>query len=490
MKRGLILALVGVAVVAAAAVVIRQFVPGKGAPAARSARHSIAVLRFEDLSPIKDYQHLCEGIPEALINALSSLGDLRVPGRTSAFSFAEKGYGASEIGQKLNVETVLEGSVQVVDNNLQVTARLIDVKDGYQLWSDRYSRVLQDVLLIQDDIAQAIVKTLKIELLGGDEARLVKRHTENSEAYNLYLQGRYFFNKRTETDIKKGIAYFERAIALDSKFALAYSGLADGYSTLPDYSVSPPKSAYQEGMKAALRAVELDAYLAEAHASLGLALTDQFEWKKAEAELKMAISLNPNYAQARLWLGMNHMFQARHDEAIAELKRALDLDPFSLVINRNLGTAYYGARRYDEALDQFEKTLEMDPASSLINFTTGMAYMAKGMSHEAEQALRKETALPGWIIEGFVRSGYARMGEREKLESYLEQDGRELAPSVPFWMACFYAELRETDKVFEWLDKAYEAREGWLRFFKVTDAFDYLRSDPRYKALLKKIGLD
>jgi len=490
LKKVFVPGLLGLAAVIAAAIIIWRVVPKKGAAKVDSAQPSIAVLPFEDLSPETDHRYLCEGIPDTLISALNSIGDLRVPGRTSAFSFTGKGYGAREIGQKLNVETVLEGSVQVVDNNLQVTARLINVKDGYLLWSDRYSRILQDVLVIQDDIAQAIVKALKIKLLGKDKVQFVKRYTENSEAYNLYLQGRYFFNKRTESDIKKGIEYFERAIAMDSKFALAYSGLADCYLTLPDYTVSPPKNAYDEGQKAALLAVELDDGLAEAHTSLGEAFAHHYEWEKAEAEFKKAISLNPSYSQARLWLGLKVMLQARHDEAIAELKRALDLDPFSLIISRNLGGAYFQARRYDEALEQLKKTLEMDPAFSMTNFVMGLAYSGKGMYREAEQALRKETVVPGWIKEGFIYAGYARMGDREKLRRYLEQEVPALAMSAPYWVACWYAELRETDKVFEWLDKAYESWDGWLQYLKVTYSFDYLRSDPRYKAMLKKIGLD
>jgi serine/threonine-protein kinase len=490
LKKGLIPVLVGAALVITAAIIIWRVVPRKGVPTVDSAKHSIAVLPFEDLSPKTDYRYLCDGIPEALINALNSLGDVRVPGRTSAFSFTGKGYGASEIGQKLNVETVLEGSVQVVDNNLQVTARLINVKDGYQLWSDRYSRILQDIYIIQDDIAQAIVKALKIKLLGGDEVPLVKRYTENSEAYDLYLQGRYFFNRRRESDIKKGIEYFEQAIAMDSKFALAYSGLADSYATLPDYSMFPPEIAYQEGKKAALLAVELDDGLAEAHTSLGEVLTHDYDWKKVEVEFRKAISLNPNYPQAHLWFGMSLMFQARHDEAIAELKHALDLDPYSLIINRNLGTAYCHARRYDEALEQSKKTAEMDPNFGFTNFVMGWAYLNKGMFQEAEQALQKETAFPDQVRTAFVYGCYARMGDPEKLKKYLEQNIRTLAIVSPFWVASWYAELRETDKVFEWLDKAYEKPDGWLLYLKVSSSFDYLRSDPRYKAMLKKIGLD
>ncbi len=490
LKKLLIPGLVIAALIIAATIIFWRVIPQKAVAPAESALHSIAVLPFEDLSPKPDYKYLCEGIPETLINALNGIGGLRVPARTSAFSFAGKERDVREIGQKLNVETVLEGSVQVVDNNLQVTARLINVKDGYQLWSDRYSRILQDVYAIQDDIAQAIVKALKIELLGVNEDQLVKRYTENIEAYNLYLQGRYFFNRRTEEDIKKSIQYFERAIAMDTKFALAYSGLADSYTTLPDYSMSPPKNAYQEGKKAALTAVELDDGLAEAHTSLGQAYTHFWEWKKAETEFKKAISLNPNYSLAHLWFGLNLAFQARHDEAIAELKRALDMDPYSLIINRNLGSAYYYARRYDEALEQLKKTAEMDPNFSMTHFVLGLAYMEKGMFQEAEQAFRKETSIPDWLREGFVYSCYARTGDPEKLRRFLEQNIRMLAMAPPYWVASFYAELKEADKAFEWLDKAYETRDGWIRYLKVSTGFDYLHSDSRYKAMLKKIGLE
>jgi Tfp pilus assembly protein PilF len=254
--------------------------------------------------------------------------------------------------------------------------------------------------------------------------------------------------------------------------------------------MSPPKNALQEGKRAALMAVELDDGLAEAHTSLGEAYDHCWEWKKAEAEYKKAISLNPNYSQAHHWFGLNLTYQARHAEAIAELKRALDTDPYSLIINRNLGNAYYQARRYDEALKQLKKTAEMDPAFSMTNLVMALTYMAKDMFPEAEQAFRKETAFPDHVRMAFVYSCNAKRGERDKVKKYLEQNIQTLAMFSPFWVAVWNAELGESDKVFEWLDKAYETRDGWIRYLKVASSFDDLRSDPRYKTMLKKIGLE
>jgi len=452
--------------------------------------NSIAVLPFKNLSPEQGQDYFCDGMTDELISKLSRVQSLRVISRNSVFTFKDTPKKTKAIAQELQVRNILDGSVRKAGNRLRINVQLIDAETDAPIWSDTYDKDLENIFDIQDAVAQAIVKALKIELLGVNENQLVKHYTENTEAYNLYLQGRYFFNKRTEEDLKKSSQYFERAIAMDPKFALAYSGLADYYLNVPDYSTSPPKNAYQEGKKVALRAVELDDGLAEAHTSLGLAYAFHWEWKNAETECKKAITLNPNYSQAHHWHGMLLTYQARHDDAIAEIKRALDMDPYSLVINRNLGSAYCYARRYDEALEQLKKTVEMDPDFSWTNFLIGLIFREKNMFQEAGQAFRKETMLPDSVKEGFVYSLYARTGEREKARSYLEQNARMLAMVPPYWAASIYAELRETDKAFEWLEKAYEMRDGWIRYLKVSSEFDYLHSDPRYKALLKKIGLE
>ncbi|MBA7667552.1 hypothetical protein ES703_75646 [subsurface metagenome] len=287
---------------AIAIVITWSLLPKKEQVPISSAKHSIAVLPFVDLSPAKDHEYLCDGIAETLINALSGIKDLHIPARTSAFSFKAKDMDIREIGQKLNVETLLEGSVQVAGDRLRISARLSNVDDGYQLWSESYERGLDDVFAVQDDIAQKIVKALKIELLDEKETQIVIRYTENTEAYQLYLKGRYFWNNRTEDGFTKAIDYLEQAIEKDPSYALAYAGLADCYNTLGNYGYLMPKEAYPKAKEAAQKALSIDNMLAEAHTSLAFALMAyDWDWEGAEREFKKAIELNPGYATGHQW---------------------------------------------------------------------------------------------------------------------------------------------------------------------------------------------
>ncbi|MCK4403561.1 MAG: protein kinase [candidate division Zixibacteria bacterium] len=457
---------------------------------------SIAVLPFTNLSADKEQEYFCDGMAEEIINALTHVESLRVVARTSAFAFKDRHEDIRGIGKKLNVETLLEGSVRKAGNRLRISAQLINVADGYHLWSDAYNRELEDVFAIQEEISMAIVDKLKVKLLGREKAKLVKRHTENLEAHSLYLKGRYFWNKRTEEDLKKSIEYFKQAIEKDPDYALAYAGMADSYNDLPSYSSFPPAETYPKAKEAAIKALEIDDTLAEAHSSLGVIRTEsEWDWDGAEREFARALELNPASATTHHGYAYLLMLVARFDEAITEMKRAHELDPLSLAINRNLGQVFYFACQYDQAIEQLQKTIEMDPSFSYAHFLLGLAYGQKSMYKEALAELQKEKSLSGgWnpFAEAWFAIVYVAMGIRGKaqevLDDLMERSKQEYVPS--YMLALSYFALEKNDQGFLWLDKAYVKRDVWLRYLKIEPGFDSVRSDPRFTALLKKMGLE
>ncbi len=487
--------LVILALVVAAGIVLWQVLPKKEAVSAKSGPPSIAVLPFVDDSPEKGHEYLCEGIPNTLINALNNIQNLRVPARTSAFSFVGKGLDIQGIGQKLNVENVLEGSIQVVGDNLRVTASLIKVKDGYQLWNATYDRRLEDVFAIQDDIAQAIVKALKVRLMGEQEERLVRRSTDNMEAYKLYLEGLYYWNKRTGKDLNKAIELFDQAIDIDPNYALAYVGLADSYSLLSLYGDARPKDVFPRAKTAATKALEIDENLAEAHNSLAYVHERlDWNWKAAEAEFKRALELNPNYATGHFWYGELLVSLGRFEEGFREYRRALELDPVSLIINANLGWAYLMAHQPDQAINQLHKTLEMDPNFAPALWIYGYANIAKGNFREAIDEMKKANELLGDAVmaHGSLAEAYAAAGKIEEARRLLEElKARSQKQYVSaFKIAMGYIGVGDFDEAFELANKAYEERDELLIMIKVSPALAPVHSDPRYQALLKRMGLD
>jgi TolB-like protein/Tfp pilus assembly protein PilF/tRNA A-37 threonylcarbamoyl transferase component Bud32 len=487
--------LVIAALVIAAGLILWRVLPKKEAVSAESGPPSVAVLPFVDDSPEKVHDYLCEGIPSTLINALITIQNLRVPARTSAFSFAGKGLDIQAIGQKLNVENVLEGSIQVVGNNLRVTATLIKVKDGYQLWNATYDRKLEDVFAIQDEIAQAIVKVLKVRLLGEQEEPLVRRYTENIEAYKLYLEGLYYWNKRTGKDLNEAIELFNQALSKDPNYALAYVGLADSYSLLSLFGDARPQDVFPRAKAAATKALEINETLAEAHNSVAYVYESyDWNWKAAETEFKRALELNPNYAIGHFWYGELLLYFGRFEEAIREMKRALELDPVSLVINANLGWAYIMARQTDQALAQLHKTLEMDPNFAAARLFLGFANLEKRNFSEAINEMKKARELSGdtSVMVASLGKAYAAAGKFEEAKGILEElKVRSQKQHVSAYrMASVYAVMGDYDRAFELANKAYEERDENLIQIKVDHAFAPVHSDPRYKALLKKMGLD
>jgi len=463
---------------------------------------SIAVLPFANLSADREQDYFCDGMAEEIINSLTHLEALRVVARTSAFSFRDKSVDIREIGKKLNVGTVLEGSVRKSGNRLRITAQLTNVADGYHLWSEKYDRDMgelswpEDIFAIQDEISLAIVDKLKLRLLGENKARLMKRHTGDPDAFNLYLKGRYFWNKRTEDSLKKAVGYFEQAIERDPGYALAYSGLADSHIMLAEYSLVQPKEAFPKAKAAVMKALKIDESLAEAHTSLAFVKTlSDWDWMGAEKEFKKAIEFNPGYPIARQWYAEYLTMTERYAEAIAELKRAQELDPLSLTIGVATGvTLFCGTRQYDRVIAECQKVLEMDPNFGGALNVLGMVYRERGMYDQAIEAFQKARTFDEgntWITAGLGHA-YALAGKKNEAQKVLDELERlskqKYVPSDNIALVCLG--LGRKDLMFEYLEKAYQERCVGLSWLKADPIFDSLRSDPGFIALLKRIGLE
>jgi TolB-like protein/Tfp pilus assembly protein PilF len=463
-------------------------------------KNSIAVLPFVDMSPQKDQEYFCDGMTEDLINRLSNIRDLRVPARTSVFMFKGKTPDMRDVGEKLRVRTALEGSVQKSGDRLRITAQLINIADGYHLWSERYDRELKDVFAVQDEISSAIVGALRLKLTPQEKGRIAGHAiTGNLEAYNLYLQGRYFWNKRMTDDLKKAIDYFNQAIALDPDFALAYSGLADSYLVLPQFAEYRMSEVLPKAKDAALKALAIDDALAEAHVSLASVKEAEWDDVAAENEYKRAIELNPNYPTGHHWYANLLDGMDRMDESLVEMKRALELDPLSPMINVTLAWLYLERREADQAIEQARKAVELDPNFVYSRYTLGLCLRLKGMFKEAVAELEKGRQLFGSSPSGLGDLGmaYALSGEKAKatevlsiLEKY-SQRGYLVSSEI----ALVYLGLGEKDKALEWLDKVCDDEDeiSYLRdsgYLEIEPEWDSLRSDPRYKKLLKKLRLE
>ncbi len=458
---------------------------------------SVAVLPFVNMSSDKEDEYFSDGITEELINVLSKLEGLNVAARTSSFVFKGKTEDISEIGRQLHVSTVLEGSVRRAGNKLRITAELIDVGDGFHLWSETYEREMRDVFAIQDEISRAIASSLKIKLVGAQGTRFTRHYTENTEAFQLYLKGRYYWNKRTPDELKKGIEYFTQAIDTDPNYALAYTGISDSYQLLavPVSGVLAPMEAMPKAKEAASKALEIDTTLAEAHTSLAH-VKDRYDWDwaGAETEYKRAMELNPNYATAHHWYSTYLTEMGRFEEAIAEVARARQVDPLSFSIDFSVGWTFYFARQYDKAIDQCLKVLAIDQNVHLMHWLLGQNYLLKKQYTEAIAEFQKsgDPTSDSTLQLAALAQGYAAAGERADaqniLNKLLERSRHKYIPSD--LIALIYLGLHEKNQALAWLEKAYQERSMEMVFLNVEPMFDPLRSDPRFKALLEKMGLE
>jgi len=456
---------------------------------------SIAVLPIENLSGDPDQEYFADGMTEALISELTKISGLqRVISRTSVMRYKGIRKSMPEIARELNVGIMVEGSVLLVGEKVRITAQLIEAETDRHIWADSYERDLSNILELQRELARTIAQQIKIALTPEEETRLMKSPRINPEAYHLYLRGRFFWNRRTGEDLKKAIEYFEGAIEIDPDYALAYIGLADSYLTIPDYSSFPPDEAYPKARELITKALELESNLAEAHNSLAVVLSNFWNWEEAEREFNRTIELNPNYATAHHWYAFHLILMARIDEAIEEIRRAHELDPLSLVINRNMGQMLYYGRQYDKAIEALQRTLELDPDFVYTHLELGWVYLKKTMYDEALRALLRERRLSAtWdpYVEAWIGVAYALMDKRDEahqiLNDFLERSKQTYVP--PYCLAILYFALGEKDQGFIWLERGYEKRDKRLAFLQLDPVFENISSDPRYIALLKKMGL-
>jgi serine/threonine-protein kinase len=466
-----------------------------GNPAEQAkAIESVAVLPFENEGGDPKTEPLSEGIPETVIHRLSRLRlpDLKVRSLLSVARYKGRKPNLEEIRRELGVGAVVTGRVQQTGGRLVVSVALTDVRDGTEIWCDEYDRKLDDILALQDRVAKDIAAHLRLRLTGDEEHRLVRRDTENSEACQLYLKGRFFWNKRTREGLEKAIECFRKATDADPNYALAYAGLADVYAVFPDNTDTRPIESIPKAKAAATKALELDDLLAEAHATLAfLTVFYEWNWTEGEKRFQRAIELNPNYATARKWYGQYLIDMGRFDEAEAQLKRAQELDPLSLMVNVSAGWCYFGAGRYDAAIGQCRKTLELDPDFWVAHLGLAEAYLEKGMFADALTELQT-VRQPGnlWRLSLLGRA-YALMGRPADAHTVID-DLKRLSQEryvPPVRVAVVYASLGEQSQALDWLEKAYAEQDGWLCELKVEPAYKGLHSEPRYRDLLRRMGL-
>lgn len=454
---------------------------------------SLAVLPFKPIGAGDEDEYLGLGMADALITKLGNIQKINIRPTSAVRKYDAPNQDPISAGRELGVEAVIEGSVQRVGGRIRVTVQLVTVKDRTPVWAEKFDEQFTDIFAVQDRISEQVARALTLTLSSTERELLTKHHTENSDAYQLYLKGRYFWNKRTIEALNKGIGYFSEAVQKDPSYALAYVGLADSYSLLSDYDGLPPKEAYPQAKKAAEKALALDDQLAEAHAALGLIKTSyDWDWPGAEREYRRAIELNPNYETAHQWYAEYLSGMGRHQEAITEIRRAKQINPVSLIINAVEVSVLYIAREYDQAISQGQKALEMDPHFAEVYGYLRRCYDQKGMYKEAIAARQMRRKLAGFDAEetATLREAAAAASSRvywqKRLEQELEESKREL--STAFDMAEIYAQLDEKDQAFASLERAYEERSVMMMYLKVLPNLDPLRTDPRYADLLQRVG--
>ena len=461
--------------------------------AATISNKSIAVLPFDNLSGDPQNAYFSEGVQDEILTRLAKIAELKVISRTSTQRFKSAPNDLRQIAQQLGVANILEGSVQKANDQVRVNVQLINALTDAHLWADTYDRKLTDIFAVETEIAKTVADVLQAKLTGSEQRVIAARPTENTEAHQLYLKGRFFWNKRTGNDLKKSIDYFEQALAADPSYALGYAGVADAYVFLPGYTAGAPGDCYPKAKAAAKKALELDETLAEAHTTLALAIWYyDFDFKQANREFQRAIELNPNYATGHQQYGNNTLSAlGRFDDAIAEGKRAVELDPLSLVINADLGMNYHYARRYDEAIEQLRKTLEMDPGYYYAHVDLGQVLAAKRAFDQAISEYQKARALnDDPFVLGLLGHAYASSGNKSealKILELLKEVSRQRYVSM-YSFAIVYLALGDKQEALRWLEQCYQDRAGadigWIR---VDSLVDPLRGEPQFEALAEKI---
>jgi adenylate cyclase len=484
--------------VVAAGLFVYQLVRSNNAVAPRQSEaatappnKSIAVLPFDNLSRDPDNAFFAEGVQDEILTRLAKVADLKVISRTSTQHFKSTPDNLPQIAKQLGVAHILEGSVQKASDQVRVNVQLINALTDAHLWADTYDRRLIDIFSVESEIAKTIADTLQAKLSGSEKSSIEKAPTANPEAYELYLKGRFFWNKRSGADLRKAIDYFERAIAKDPNYALAYVGLADSHLLLSSYASVSPRESLPPARAALKKALSLDDSLAEAHASSGLLATLELDLQRAIDELQRAIKLKPNYATAHHWLSLGFTTLGQFDPAILEAKRAVELDPLSLIINADYGWVYFNGHRYDEAEAQVRKTLEIDPNFFLAHYYLGAVLQFKGHVAQAVPKFQKAFDLNGdpysraMLGQAYARNG--QPGEARKVLASLNEEAKSKYVA-PYALALVDTALGHKERAIEELERAYQQGDtNYLFVIKTDPLLDDLRGDPRFEALVQKI---
>ena len=455
---------------------------------------SLAVLPFENVSRDPDNEYLSDGITGSLINSLATVPKLRVIAQSTVFRYKGREIDPQAVGRELNVRAVLTGRIMQSGGSLRIGAELVDVPTGSRLWGAQFDRKPGDIFVIQDEISHEISEKLRLQLTKAEKKRLIRRHTEDAEAYRLYLQGRHHWNRWTEEGFYKAIGYFQQAIEKDPSYALAYTGIAESYVLLGWNSYLPPKDAFPKGKAAAMSALHLDPDLGEAHTPLAAALwLHDWQWQGARTEFKRSLELNPTYPTANHYYAECLMTMGRHEEAIARIKNSQELDPLSLIINVAIGWTFYMGRQYDKAIEHLLRTVELDPNYPMTYWILGLLYRTTGRYELAVTAGEKSVTTSGGspLMRAALAHTYGKSG-REKEARQVLDDLTELAKHkyvAPHFFAGIHIGLGENDRAIEYLEKSWEEHCHWLIYLHLDPSVDDLRSDLRFQDLLRRVGL-
>jgi len=466
------------------------FLPSRGT---KTEIDSIAVLPFANVGGNADTEYLSDGLTESLINNLSQLRTLNVKSRSSVIRYKGKDVEPQLVGKELGVQAVLLGRMSQHGDELTLNLELVEARTGNQIWGEQYNRKLPDLILMQSDITRDVLEKLRQRLTSSEQQRATKNYTANAEAYKLYLQGRFYCNKRTEESYQKAIDYFRQAIEKDPNYALAYTGLADCYSFLSGQGIRPPQEVFPLAKDAATKAIQIDNSLSEAHTSLAyVKLYYDWDWAGAESEYKQAIALNPNYATPHHGYAYLLICSGRTEAAFAEIKKAEEIDPVSLIFQTDHGEFYYFARRPDEAIAQLQRAIDMDPSFVRAHFLMGRALIQKGRCDEGiEEALKAEKMSPVGEASGWRAQEYASCGRKAEAQKVMKEllDLSKDHYISPHWFAATQASLGNKDEAFKWLDQTIDRRFGPMIYLKMNPIWDPLRSDPRFAERLRRVGL-
>jgi serine/threonine protein kinase/tetratricopeptide (TPR) repeat protein len=455
---------------------------------------SLAVVPFENVSGDPEHEYLSDGIAGSLINILATIPKLRVMAQSTVFRYKGRAIDPQAIGRELNVRAVLTGRMMQSGGSLRIGAELVDVATGTQLWGAQYNRQPGDIFVVQDDISNAISEKLRLQLTRAEKKRLIIRHTENTEAYRLYLKGRHHWNRWTEEGFHKAIEYFQQAIEKDSSYALAYTGLADSYVLLGWNSYMPPREAFPKGKAAAMTALQLDPNLAEAHAPLAAVLwLHDWQWEEAQTEFRRSLELSPSYPTANHWHAEYVMTMGRNVEAIAKMKNGQELDPLSLIINVAVGWALYYARRYEEGIEQLRRTVELDSNYPVTYWILGLLLRKTGCYElaitEGEKAVKLSSGSP--LMRAALAHTLGTAGRTKEVLQILDDLTRlgKQKYVAPYFFAGIHIGLGENDRAIEYLEKSYEEHSHWLIYLHIDPSMDALRDKPRFQDLLRRVCL-